>query len=80
MTFLKISKNKRELSSEFIAVTGSSENYSQNYAVRILQNLFSPKSYNNFYVPLSISNLNPNFNLEFWSGYNKFNEINKLSQ
>ena len=50
------------------------QEYSQTY--------FSPKSYNNFYgVPLSISNLNPNFNYGvFEVGMSKFNEINKLSQ
>ena len=89
MTFLKqLAKNKRELSSgKFIAITGSSgkttvktmlgsllQGYSKTY--------FSPKSYNNFYgVPLSISNLNPNFNFGvFEVGMSKFNEINKLSQ
>ena len=89
MKFLnQLAKNKRELSSgKFIAVTGSSgkttvktmlgsllQEYSKTY--------FSPKSYNNFYgVPLSISNLNPNFNYGvFEVGMSKFNEINKLSQ
>ena len=43
---------------------------------------FSPHSYNNQYgVPLSISNMNPDHNYGvFEVGMNKFNEILKLSK
>jgi len=88
MKFLnQLAKNKRDLSSaRFIAVTGSSgkttvKTMLGNLLNKYSKTYFSPKSYNNQYgVPLSISNLNPNDNFGvFEVGMNKFKEIDKLS-
>ena len=88
MKFLnQLAKNKRNLSSgRFIAVTGSSGKTTVKTMLGNLLNeysktYFSPKSYNNQYgVPLSISNVNPNDSFGvFEVGMNKFNEIYKLS-
>ena len=88
MKFLnQLAENKRNLSSaRFVAVTGSSGKTTVKTMLGNLLNeysktYFSPKSYNNQYgVPLSISNLNPNDNFGvFEVGMNKFNEIYKLS-
>ena len=88
MKFLnQLAKNMRDFSSaRFIAVTGSSGKTTVKTLLGNLLNeysktYFSPNSYNNQYgVPLSISNLNPNDNFGvFEVGMNKFNEIYKLS-
>ena len=88
MKFLnQLAVNKRNLSSaRFIAVTGSSGKTTVKAMLGNLLNkysktYFSPKSYNNQYgVPLSISNINPNDNYGvFEVGMNKFNEIYRLS-
>ncbi len=88
MKFLnQLAQHKRNLSSaRFIAITGSSGKTTVKAMLGNLLNeysktYFSPKSYNNQYgVPLSISNLNPNDNFGvFEVGMNKFNEIYKLS-
>tara|TARA_B100002052_G_scaffold258791_1_gene250977 strand:+ start:5179 stop:8022 length:2844 start_codon:yes stop_codon:yes gene_type:complete len=89
MNFLNnLAKSKRNLSSaKFIAITGSSgkttvKTIIGNLLKKYSETYFSPKSYNNqFGVPLSISNINPNHNFGvFELGMNKFNEINKLSR
>tara|TARA_B100000586_G_scaffold80421_1_gene56659 strand:+ start:5314 stop:8148 length:2835 start_codon:yes stop_codon:yes gene_type:complete len=88
MGFLnRLAKNKRNLSSaRFIAVTGSSGKTTVKTMLGNLLNeysktYFSPKSYNNQYgVPLSISNINPNDDFGvFEIGMSKFKEIYKLS-
>jgi len=88
MSFLnQLAKNKRNLSSaKFIAVTGSSGKTTVKTMLGNLLNeysktYFSPKSYNNQYgVPLSISNINPNDDFGvFEVGMSKFKEIYKLS-
>ncbi len=89
MKFLNdYAKNKRDsLSARFIAITGSSGKTTVKTMLgsilgKYSKTYFSPHSYNNQYgVPLSISNMNPDHNYGvFEVGMNKFNEILKLSK
>ena len=88
MKFLRqLANEKRKLSSsKFIAVTGSTGKTTVKTMLGNLLNeysktYFSPRSFNNqFGVPLSICNMNPDHKLGvFEVGMSKFNEINKLS-
>ncbi len=88
MKFLnELAKKKRNLSSaKFIAVTGSTGKTTVKTMLGSLLNeysktYFSPKSFNNEYgVPLSISNMNPDNDFGvFEVGMSRFYEIKKLS-